>query len=184
MRTQMVVGGCVFLLVAAVGCGAKEESAETEVQTAPVRRATAYINPRSGSDLGGSAIFINDGSRIELQVTLEQAPPGEHAVHIHETGDCSAEDASSAGGHWNPSSEDHGQWDTPPFHLGDIGNIVVDEEGKGSLSLITDRWSMGGGGVNDILGHAVVVHADPDDFSSQPSGAAGARIGCGVIEVH
>ncbi len=184
MRTQMVVGGCVFLLVAAVGCGAKEDSAATEVQTSPVRRATAYINPRSGSDLGGSAIFINDGSRIELQVTLEQAPPGEHAVHIHETGDCSAEDASSAGGHWNPSSEDHGQWDTPPFHLGDIGNIVVDEEGKGSLSLVTDRWSMGGGGVNDILGHAVVVHADPDDFSSQPSGAAGARIGCGVIKVH
>ena len=182
MSRQIVVGACVCILVATVSCGAKEEGGETAVQTEPVRRATAYINPRSGSDLGGSAIFINDGSQVELQVSLEQAPPGEHAVHIHETGDCSAEDASSAGGHWNPTAEDHGQWDTAPFHLGDIGNIVVDEEGKGSLSLITDRWSMGGGAANDILGHAVVGHADPDDFSSQPSGAAGARIGCGVIQ--
>ena len=182
MRRQIVAGGCVCILVATVSCGAKEEGSETEVQTESVRRATAYINPRSGSDLGGSAIFINDGTRVELQVSLEQAPPGEHAVHIHDTGDCSAEDASSAGGHWNPTAEDHGQWDTAPFHLGDIGNVVVDEEGKGSLSLITDRWSMGGGGANDILGHAVVVHAGSDDFTSQPSGAAGARIGCGVIK--
>ena len=107
MSRQLVVGGCVFLLVATAGCGAKEGSSETEVQSAPVRRATAFINPRSGSDMGGSAIFINEGGRVELQVSLEQAPPGEHAVHIHQTGDCSAEDASSAGGHWNPTAEDH-----------------------------------------------------------------------------
>jgi Cu-Zn family superoxide dismutase len=117
-------------------------------------------------------------------VTLEQAPPGEHAVHIHETGDCSADDGSSAGGHWNPTSQDHGRWDAAPFHLGDIGNVVVNEEGDGSLSLITDRWTMGGGGPNDIMGLAVIVHADPDDFTSQPSGAAGVRIGCGVILPH
>lgn len=184
MRKRHVVGCCVFLMVAIAGCGAKDGKTETEVPSAPVRRATAYINPRSGSDMGGSAIFVKDGSRVELQVTLEQAPPGEHAVHIHQTGDCSAEDASSAGGHWNPTAEDHGRWDTSPFHLGDIGNVVVDEEGKGSLSLVTDRWSMGGGGANDIMGKAVVVHAGSDDFTSQPSGAAGARIGCGVIAAH
>ena len=182
MNRKIVAGGCAFLLVAIVGCGgaSKESGGETEVQTEPVKRATAYLTGRSGGDLGGSAIFIN-GPKIDLQVTLEQAPPGEHAVHIHEIGDCSADDGSSAGGHWNPTGHDHGRWDETPFHLGDIGNVVVNEEGDGSLSLSTDRWTMGGGGTNDIMGLAVVVHAVADDFTSQPSGAAGARIGCGVI---
>lgn len=184
MIKRIVAAGCTLLLVAAVGCGtSKESGSETEVQAEPIRRATAYLTGRSGGDLGGSAIFIN-GPKVELQVTLEQAPPGEHAVHIHETGDCSADDGSSAGGHWNPTSQDHGRWDAAPFHLGDIGNVVVNEEGDGSLSLITDRWTMGGGGPNDIMGLAVIVHADPDDFTSQPSGAAGVRIGCGVILPH
>ncbi len=119
---------------------------------------------------------------------LERVERRRNASHVERKNQCAPArgrdrsiSPSSAGGHWNPTAEDHGQWDTQPFHLGDIGNVVVDEEGKGSLSLITDRWSMGGGGANDILGKAVVVHADPDDFKTQPSGAAGARIGCGVI---
>jgi len=145
----------------------------------------AWILPRGDNkEMGGSAIFIKAGSQIDLQVTVQQAPAGTHAVHIHENGDCSAPDASSAGGHWNPTGEDHGEWDVAPHHLGDIGNLEVGEDGEGSLSLSTDKWSMGTGADNDILGKAVIVHAAADDFTSQPTGAAGGRIGCGVIKVQ
>jgi len=164
------------------GCGGHADGHGASAAAASdVKRATAYINPKSGSETFGSAIFINEGESITLQVSIESAPPGVHACHIHQVGDCSAEDGSSAGGHWNPGGHEHGKWGTEPYHLGDIGNIVVGEDGKGSISLTTDRWSMGGGAENDVMGKAIVVHADPDDFTSQPTGNAGGRIGCGVI---
>ncbi len=178
MNKRIVVVSCVLLSFVAAGCGARDGGAEAE---ATYKKATAYIVPRSDSEVGGAAIFIKEGAQVTLQVTVESASPGEHAVHIHETGDCSAPDASSAGGHWNPAGEDHGAWGTPPHHLGDLGNITVGEDGTGSLNMSTDRWAIGGGGDNDIIGKAVVVHAVADDLTSQPSGAAGARVGCGVI---
>jgi Cu-Zn family superoxide dismutase len=144
----------------------------------------AYVNPRSESECFGSAIFINEGGKITVQVSIEGAPPGEHACHIHEVGDCSAQDASSAGAHWNPTGEDHGRWGHAPFHLGDIGNILVGPDGKGALLLTTDKWSMGTGEANDLVGKSVIVHASPDDFQTQPTGAAGGRIGCGVINAQ
>jgi len=176
MRTRILIGLCV-LAVAASGCG----SGEAPVVKQDIKKAIAFIVPKSGSDVGGSAIFIREADGIVLQVSVESAPPGDHAVHIHEVGDCSADDATSAGGHWNPTVEDHGQWGEAPHHLGDIGNITVGEDGTGSLSLKTDRWAMGSGESNDIMGKSVIVHADVDDFETQPTGAAGGRIGCGVI---
>ena len=163
------------------GCGGGD-GADHAAATKKIRRATAWINPKSGSELVGSAIFINEPSGVSLQLTVENAPPGEHAVHLHEKGDCSAEDGTSAGGHWNPTEVAHGKWGEADFHLGDIGNLIVDDEGQGSLSLSTDKWSMGSGEPNDIMGKAVIVHAKADDFTTQPTGAAGGRIGCGVVE--
>lgn len=186
------LGACGVLVIVSslVGCGGGGAGNEQEVAAAAddsgpqVKRAIAWINPRSGSEVGGSAIFIREADgRVALQVTLEQAPPGSHALHIHEIGDCSADDASSAGGHWNPTGEAHGQWGAAPHHLGDIGNVEVDEKGEGSLSLVTDLWTIGGGADNDILGKSVIVHATLDDFTTQPTGAAGGRIGCGVIQI-
>jgi superoxide dismutase, Cu-Zn family len=118
---------------------------------------------------------------MTLQVSLQNTHSGVHAVHLHETGDCSAHDATSAGGQWNPTGVKHGAWGNSPFHLGDIGNLTVGEDGTGSLNLTSDRWSMGTGADNDLLGKAVIVHAKSDDFTTQPSGAAGDRIACGVI---
>jgi Cu-Zn family superoxide dismutase len=188
MARQFPTLFCSLALVAAVGCGGgAEPTGQTAAEAAgrEIKKAIAWINPRSGNtDMGGSAIFIRVGDNIDLQVSVEQAPPGPHAVHIHETGDCSADDASSAGGHWNPDGHDHGQWGEGVHHLGDIGNLEVDEEGKGSLTLTTDRWSMGDGGPNDILEKAVIVHVDADDFETQPTGNAGGRIGCGVIKAQ
>jgi len=149
---------------------------------AAANQAIATIEGKSGSMTNGSAVFTEQDGAVMLQIVVSGAPPGEHAVHIHEHPDCTADDAMSAGDHWNPTMEDHGKWGTPPFHLGDIGNITVGDDGTGNLSLSTDLWTLGTGETNDIVDHAIMVHADPDDFVSQPSGNAGARIGCGVIE--
>ena len=144
--------------------------------------ATARIEPTSGSGVSGTATFTVQDGQVTLALKLENCPPGEHAFHIHETGDCSAADGTSAGGHWNPGGDDHGQWGQTPFHLGDIGNLTVGDDGTGSMVLTTDSWSIGTGASDDIVGRAVIVHASEDDFQTQPTGAAGGRIACGVIE--
>jgi Cu-Zn family superoxide dismutase len=87
----------------------------------------------------------------------------------------------SAGPHWNPTNQAHGQWGHGAYHLGDIGNIEVGPDGKGGITFRTDLWSIGGKPEKDIVGRAVVVHANPDDFVTQPTGNAGGRIGCGVV---
>jgi Cu-Zn family superoxide dismutase len=189
MKAAIVFGGSLLAAAAFAACATQEEGgpaagAPAAAAAPPVRKAIAWINPKSDSQLAGSAIFLREAGGITLQVKVEQAPPGEHAVHIHETGDCSAPDGSSAGGHWNPTVEDHGRWGVAPHHLGDIGNLVVGEDGNGTLTLTTDRWSMGTGEPNDILDLSVIVHASPDDFTTQPTGAAGGRIGCGVIRAQ
>ena len=145
--------------------------------------AVAEIAPASGSQVTGIAVFEQHGEQITLTVEIENASPGLHAVHIHEKGDCSAPDGSSAGGHWNPTGVAHGKWGEGEFHLGDIGNISVGEDGTGILELTTDLWEIGTGSAIDILGKGIIVHADEDDFTTQPSGNAGARIGCGVISI-
>jgi Cu-Zn family superoxide dismutase len=186
MTRRILTACCLLGLAAVLGCGSQEgdESGPAAAGGREVKKALAWINPVGEHEFQGSAIFIKTGDQIELQVSVDPGPPGEHAVHIHEHGDCSAADGTSAGGHWNPTGEAHGKWGVAPFHLGDIGNITIDEDGTGSLSLTTDLWSMGTGMDNDILDRAVIVHADADDFETQPTGAAGDRIGCGVIRAQ
>ena len=134
-------------------------------------------------EISGEAVFTHNDEQITLMIEIHDTSPGLHAVHIHEHGDCSAPDGTSAGGHWNPTSTAHGKWGEGEFHLGDIGNIMVAEDGTGSISLTTDLWEIGTGSDVDVVGKSIIVHAGADDFISQPSGAAGARIGCGVIEL-
>lgn len=144
----------------------------------------ADIDAKSGSKLKGKATFTDDGKKgLALRIEVSDAPPGEHAVHIHEKGDCSSPDGKSAGDHWNPTHMEHGKWGAPGehFHLGDIGNLTVGPDGKGTITIDTTKWSAGSGAANDVIGHAIVVHGGVDDFKSQPAGNAGPRIGCGVI---
>lgn len=183
--------GTVVVLLAALaitGCGGdkSEETATMEPEVLEVEVAgnfaDAAIDPKSGSTLTGMAIFKQVENGIWMELTIENAPPGTHAAHIHEFGDCSAEDGTSAGGHWNPASHDHGKWGDDPFHLGDLGNIEVGENGMGVITMQTDLWSLGSGKDNDVVGKSIIVHAAADDFTTQPTGAAGGRIGCGLIE--
>lgn len=149
-------------------------------KTAP--EISAALASRSGSLVHGTATFRDRQGKIEMHLTIEGAEPGVHAVHIHDTGDCSAADAMSAGGHWNPTAENHGKWGSAAFHRGDIGNVEVGADGKGTITLYTDKWTIGGTAASDILGHALIVHAKADDFTTQPTGNAGGRVACGVIE--
>lgn len=158
-----------------------DKSEKKKAAATASKQATAAISSASGSAVTGTAVFKQSGDSITLTVEIQNAEPGEHAVHIHEVGDCSSPDGKSAGGHWNPTEVAHGEWGVGEFHLGDIGNMTVGEDGTGKIELTTDKWEMGTGSIRDIVGKGIIVHADADDFTSQPSGAAGARIGCGAI---
>lgn len=144
-------------------------------------RAQATLDGKSGAEVSGLVRFTAEKGDTTIVVALLHAPPGEHAVHLHTVPDCSASDASSAGDHWNPTKSAHGQLHHAPYHLGDIGNVVVDDTGAGTLSLTTTVWSVGTGEAHDVVGHSVVVHANADDFTSQPAGNSGPRIACGVV---
>jgi Cu-Zn family superoxide dismutase len=145
--------------------------------------AKATMEPASGSQVTGEATFTEEDGTIVFELTAENLTPGEHAVHLHEKGDCSAEDASSAGGHWNPTMKPHGKrGDGTAFHKGDIANMPVGDDGKGTLKLSVADWSIGGPDSTNVVGKSVIIHASPDDFTSQPAGNAGARVSCGVIK--
>ena len=156
---------------------------EALILAIPLQQAIAILGSASGSNLTGTAVFTQNGDTITLTVEIQNVSPGLHAVHIHEEGDCSAPDGTSAGGHWNPTNVAHGKWGEGEFHLGDIGNITVGEDGTGKIELTTNLWEMGTGSDLDIVGRGIIVHAGADDFTSQPSGAAGARISCGAIQL-
>lgn len=144
--------------------------------------ATVNIESKSGSNVTGDVTFTEKNGKVTMKATVAGLDKGNHAIHIHEIGDCSAADGKSAGGHWNPTDENHGKWMEKPFHTGDIGNIVADENGNGTIERETDLWCIDcDDDAKNIVGKAIIIHAGPDDFSSQPSGAAGPRVGCGEI---
>lgn len=141
------------------------------------------LDPKSGSKASGQAYFIEQDGRVVIQAKISGLEPGVHAVHLHEKSDCSAEDGTSTGGHWNPTFENHGKWGAAEgYHKGDIGNFTVDEDGMGLLEFETDEWCIGcGDEKKDILGKAVIVHKDADDYTTQPTGNAGSRVICGGV---
>lgn len=173
-----------LVAVAAIGVaradhheGEKEKEKRKELKAA----AVVQLEPRSESGVSGWATFTSDGGRVVMKVEVEGLTPGPHAIHLHETGDCSDPQGKSAGGHWNPTHEDHGEWGAAPFHHGDIGNLEADTDGRATLTFESDVWTIGGGGAGDIVGRAVIVHEKADDFTTQPTGAAGGRVACGVV---
>lgn len=182
------------LLTLAIGCKEnpkQEESGETapmeEMKEEPAaetaKKVTVSMESKSGSEVKGNVVFSEENGVVTMTAVFEGLAPGEHAIHLHEKADCSADDATSTGGHWNPTFAQHGKWgDAQGYHLGDIGNFTADEEGNGSITFETDQWCIGcGDEKKDILGKAVIVHQGTDDFTSQPSGAAGARVSCGGV---
>ncbi|SFR75833.1 superoxide dismutase family protein [Maribacter stanieri] len=143
------------------------------------------LEPKSDSKVKGEVTFTEEDDEVSMVAVLSGLTEGEHAIHIHQTADCTAADGSSAGGHWNPTNEPHGKWGASEgYHKGDIGNFTADADGNAKVEFSTEEWCIGCDDENkNILGKGVIVHQGVDDFTSQPSGAAGARVSCaGIIE--
>lgn len=138
----------------------------------------ASISPTSGNTAKGEVRFYRVSEGVRVVAKLEGLTPGKHGFHIHEKGDCSAPDASSAGGHYNPSGAPHGSPDADRSarHAGDLGNLDAGSDGKATYDRVDTVLQYG-----QLPGLSVLVHASVDDFTSQPAGNSGPRVGCGVI---
>ncbi|MGD8606729.1 MAG: superoxide dismutase family protein [Myxococcales bacterium] len=166
--------------------GAAEQKPEAmegaNEQAKEVSSAVATLDPTKGNDVHGTVHFEQtaDGVRVTAEVTgLE--PNTSHGFHIHEKGDCSAPDGTSAGGHYAPNGNPHGLPPNPKRHAGDMGNITADAQGKATMDETFDNFSLSGS--SPVLGRAVIVHQNKDQ-GTQPTGDAGARVACGVIEAE
>lgn len=152
---------------------------------AMVEKAEAILTATyPDTTLTGTARFEtgSDGKvKLNLDITVAAKAGKNVAVHIHEHGNC-GDSGKEAHGHWNPTNAQHGKWGSGSFHSGDIGNVKLDSKGKGTLTLETDLWTLGGKPDKNILGKAIIVHGGVDDFTTQPTGNAGSRIGCGVVK--
>jgi len=143
-------------------------------------KAIAVLSSASGSKVTGTVTFTKTGDTVQVVADVTGLTPGKHAFHIHEFGDCSAADASSAGSHFNPTKKPHGAPDAAEHHVGDMGNLEADSTGKAHLELKSNMLKFSG--ETSILGRSVIVHEKVDDWS-QPVGNAGGRVACGVIGV-
>ncbi|MFT0715273.1 superoxide dismutase family protein [Flagellimonas lutimaris] len=162
-----------------------EETVEQVAEKIDPEVITFTMDPKSDSNVSGEVMFTQDGGEVIMRATFLGLDEGEHAIHLHEKADCSSPDGKSTGGHWNPTHEPHGKWGSEDgYHKGDIGNFTADADGNATVEFSTDEWCIGcGDEKKDILGKAVIVHQGTDDYTSQPSGAAGTRIACtGIIQ--
>lgn len=190
-RIRITLFLCASLAIVSCKNDKKETDAEkasekemTQETKEEVKKVTLTIDPKSGSNLTGNAVFTQENEEVTMTAVIDGLAEGMHAIHIHENADCSAEDGSSAGGHWNPTFEKHGKWGEPAgYHKGDIGNFKVDANGNGTITMTTNEWCIGcDDETKNIIGKSVVIHDGVDDFTSQPSGNAGTRVGCGTIK--
>lgn len=186
----------IMAIVFAVACkGEKKENEtttdteveitqeQTETTTSETKHISVTLEAKSSSNVAGTVHFTQEGIIVTMIATISGLSEGTHAIHLHEKADCSSDDGKSSGGHWNPTAQPHGKWGAAEgFHKGDIGNFEADAEGNGSITFSTDQWCIGcGDETKDIIGKAIIVHQGTDDFTSQPSGAAGSRVSCGGV---
>lgn len=145
--------------------------------------AMATLSPTSGSTAGGTVTLtqLGDGS-VRVTVNLTGVPPGTHGFHIHDKGDC-GDNGNAAGGHFNPASTNHGAPSADPHHAGDFGNVTADEAGNVKTQFTTRSVTVEAG-PSSAVGHAVILHANPDDLVTQPTGNAGGRIACGIVQAQ
>lgn len=183
------------LLLALTGCActdqrkptAKNQDHNNEVADAgPMlakketsQQAVAQIKPFKDNQIKGKVVFKKVKEGVKITANIEGLSPGKHGFHVHEFGDCSG-DGSAAGAHFNPTHRQHGGPESADRHVGDLGNLVADEKGYAHYERIDKVISLEG--EDSIIGRSIIIHADADDYKTQPAGASGAKIACGVIE--
>ena len=143
--------------------------------------ATAQLKPTTGNTTSGTMQFVQKGKQVQVTATVNGLKPGAvHGFHIHEKGDCSSGDGLSAGGHFNPGGKPHGHHGMGEHHTGDLPSLKADASGVATFHF-ESRTVRVGSSANDIVGKGLIVHRDPDDFKTQPTGNAGPRLACAVI---
>lgn len=146
-------------------------------------RATAALQSTKGSKAIGEATFEQVGDKVRVIVFAQGLKPGQqHGLHIHEAGDCSSGDGMSAKGHFNPHGKPHGHPQSEARHAGDLPALVADKRGRAKIDATVDVITLEPGRPGNIINRGMIIHADPDDFRTQPTGNAGARVACGVIK--
>jgi Cu-Zn family superoxide dismutase len=149
--------------------------------TPPGPAAVAQLTPTRGNPTSGEVRFSQMGNKVWVQVEVRGLKPlAEHGFHVHEKGDCSSGDGMSTGGHFNPLNHGHGAHGQASHHAGDLPSLVADAQGNAQLRFESNTITVGSG-ATDIVGRGLIVHRDPDDFKTQPTGNAGPRLACAVI---
>lgn len=147
-----------------------------------IEKAAAVLHPTEGNNAAGVVVFTLTDQGVQVEATVTGLEPDtRHGFHIHQYGDCRAPDGTSAGGHYNPSGEEHGAPSDDIRHMGDLGNLPANAQGTASADFIDTHVKLNG--PNSILGRGMILHAGEDDLTTQPTGAAGARLACGVIGI-
>jgi superoxide dismutase, Cu-Zn family len=200
MRRKILAGSVLVTAASILGCSPKEApptSQDAPSTTASSQPATTPppndagaggtthrvdLMPGQGGTVAGALeLTLSDGAVVMTGLVSGLKPGSRHGFHIHEKGDCSSPDFKSAGEHFNPTSQAHGDPASPPHHLGDVPNLLADDMGKAPVNARLEGVTLGDGGPIDLVGRAVVVHDDEDDYKTQPAGNSGDRIACGVI---
>lgn len=167
-----------LILVASVGLLAGCAS----MTSGPRATATADLQNAGGQPVG-TARLEDVGGGVHMVLEMTGMPPGEHAVHVHAVGTCEPPAFASAGPHFNPRKRQHGLQNPEGPHAGDLPNITIGPDGRGRMETMNERVTLSPGPTSllDADGSALIVHAAPDDFKTDPAGNAGARVACGVI---
>jgi superoxide dismutase, Cu-Zn family len=182
-RNSSILVAAAFALSVAGGCGGSNPPAApgtAEPQRAPGARA---LLKNAKGETVGSATFTQASGGVTIEVHANGLPPGQHGIHIHDAGRCDPPDFKSSGPHFNPGGKQHGSMNPMGKHAGDLGNLTVAESGHGMLTVTSADYTLGDGASSlfHTGGTSIMIHADPDDNKTDPSGNSGARIACGVI---
>jgi len=176
MNTKKIIYTILFCLTAAPLFSQQNNASENDQKCS---QAICILQPTQGNTSSGTVTFVQTNDGVKVTADIKNLSVGKHGFHIHECGDCSAPDGTSAKGHFNPESKSHGAPMDMTRHEGDLGNIIADSNGNAHLEYIDKSIMLNGN--HSILGRSIIVHKSEDDFKTQPTGNAGARVACGVI---
>ncbi len=189
MRIKSTILILATLVVVAVGCSspatpppAQKTTPEPPPETAnAVTKAVAVVHPIGDSGVTGTVTFVKVPDGVRIIADIQGLTPGEHGFHVHQYGDCSAPDGTSAGGHFNPDNKPHGAPSDQERHVGDLGNIKAEDSSTAQYERTDQVITFSG--PHSIIGRGLIIHAGQDDLTSQPTGDAGGRVACGVIGI-